>query len=67
MESAVTFDVPKGATSEGEFGTVLGTQLVAVFQSPLIGFALQVALPANEWPAINYGRKQMTGKSLFIP
>jgi hypothetical protein len=28
------------------FGTVLGIQLVAVFQSPLAGLRFQVALPA---------------------
>src|SRR5690348_14209691 len=52
--------------SAGPFGTVFGVQLAAVFQSPLTGLALQVALPANEWAAIKHEREQNTGKSLFI-
>ncbi|PYK26559.1 MAG: hypothetical protein DME59_07430 [Verrucomicrobia bacterium] len=39
-------EVAKVAVSAGPFGTVLGIQLAAVFQLPLIGLALQVALPA---------------------
>ena len=35
------------AISAGPFGTVFGVQLVAVFQSSLVGLALQVALPAR--------------------
>jgi hypothetical protein len=31
-----------------EFGTVFGTQLVAVFQLLLVGLAAQLALPASE-------------------
>jgi len=37
-----------------------------VFQSPLTGLALQVALPANDWAEIKHDKAQMTGKSLFI-
>src|SRR5207247_9347343 len=48
MESAVTFEAPKVAMSDDAFGTVLGTQLAAVFQSPLVGLVAQVALPARE-------------------
>src|SRR5205809_8125656 len=44
----VTFDAPKVATSDVPFGTVLGVQFAAVFQSPLVGFVAQVALPARE-------------------
>ena len=33
--------------SFGPFGTVFGFQFAAVFQSPLIGLALHVALPAE--------------------
>src|SRR5438094_5194657 len=39
--------VPNVATSPGPFGTVLGIQLVAVFQSPVAGFRAQVALSAR--------------------
>jgi hypothetical protein len=46
--TSVTFDVPKLAMSDGPFGTVLGTQLAAVFQSPVEGFVLHVALPARD-------------------
>src|SRR5689334_11364240 len=35
---------PKVATSADPFGTVAGVQLVAVFQSLLVGFKFQVAL-----------------------
>jgi len=62
----VTVDSPKVATSSGPLGTVAGVQLSAVFQSLLIGLALQVALLANEWAAIKHDKTQMTGKSLFI-
>ena len=47
-DRSVTSDIPRVATSPGPFGTVLGIQLTAVFQSPVEGFALQVALPAKE-------------------
>ena len=63
---AVVFEAPKVATSVGELGTVAGVQLVAVFQSPVVGLALQVALPANDWAAIKHEKAQMTGKSFFI-
>jgi hypothetical protein len=42
---SVTFDWPKVATSVSLFGTVFGVQFSAVFQSPLVGFRFQVALP----------------------
>ncbi len=48
IKRLVTLEPPKVAMSEEAFGTVAGTQLVAVFQSPLEGFAAQVALPARE-------------------
>jgi hypothetical protein len=47
IESAVTSDAPKDAISDELFGTVLGTQLAAVFQSSLEGLLLQVALAAS--------------------
>jgi hypothetical protein len=60
-------EVAKVATSPGPLGTVAGIQFAAVFQSPLTGLALQVALPANEPAAIKHNNKaQMTGKSLFM-
>ena len=34
------------AMSEGPFGTVGGVQLAGLFQSPFVGFVLQVALSA---------------------
>jgi hypothetical protein len=46
IETAVLLEVAKVATSEAPLGTVLGVQLVAVFQSLLAGFAFHVALPA---------------------
>src|SRR5438552_16921621 len=48
LVTSVTFDVPKVATSVVAFGTVCGLQFAAVFQSPLVGFVAQVALPARE-------------------
>jgi hypothetical protein len=45
---------------------VAGVQLAAVNQSPSIGVALQVALPANEGAEIKHKKTQTTGKSLFI-
>ncbi len=42
----VVLDVAKVAVSVAAFGTVAGVQLAAVFQSPLVGFRFQVALPA---------------------
>src|SRR3954466_11917316 len=41
------FEVAQVATSLGPLGTALGTQLVAVFQSPEVGLRFQVALPAK--------------------
>src|SRR5436305_1188696 len=41
----VRFEIPKVAMSSGPLGTVVGVQLVAVLQSPLVGFRFQVALP----------------------
>jgi hypothetical protein len=46
--TSVTFDVPNVATSDVPFGTVFGLQFAAVFQSPLVGFVAQVALPATD-------------------
>ena len=59
-------EVLKDAMSVGPFGTVAGVQLAGVFQSPLVGFALQVALPANEWAAIKHEKTQMMGKKLLM-
>jgi hypothetical protein len=47
-------EAAKLAVSVGPFGTVAGVQLVAVFQSPLVGLRFQVALPANECAAIKH-------------
>jgi hypothetical protein len=48
MLTPVTFDGPKLATSDGPLGTMAGIQFAAVFQSPLEGFVLHVALPARQ-------------------
>jgi hypothetical protein len=45
MAMLVTLDVSNVAVSETPFGTVAGVQLVALFQSRLVGFVAQVALP----------------------
>ena len=42
----VILEPAKVATSVGPFGTVCGVQLVAVFQSPFVGFKFQEALLA---------------------
>jgi hypothetical protein len=39
-------ELPKGAVSEDPLGTVLGVQLVAAFQLPLVGLRFHVALAA---------------------
>ena len=44
---ALRCEVAKVAMSAGPFGTVLGIQLAAVFQSPLVGLRFQVALSAK--------------------
>jgi hypothetical protein len=44
----VIVEMLKVAVSKGPLGTVAGVQLAAVFQSPLTGFALQVALPPKQ-------------------
>ena len=38
-ETSVVFEVANVAVSDGPLGTVSGVQLVAVFQSPLVGFS----------------------------
>lgn len=45
-ETWVVFDMPKVAISEAVLGTVAGVQFAATFQSPVVGFRFQVALPA---------------------
>jgi hypothetical protein len=65
-ETPVILEVLKVAISVGPFGTVSGVQLAAVFQSPLTGFELQVALPAKQRAAIKHEKRQRSGKSLFI-
>ena len=45
-DTAVLLELAKVAVSEEPFGTVAGVQFAAVFQSPLVGFAFQVALSA---------------------
>ncbi len=43
----VLFDEPKVAVSAAPFGTVAGDQSFTLFQSFVLGFVFQVALPAN--------------------
>ena len=45
----VAFEVPNVAVSNGPLGTVIGLQLLAVFQSPVGRLSFHVALPA--WAA----------------
>src|SRR5690349_16417851 len=45
-EILVVLETPNVATSAGPSGTVAGVQFAAVFQSPLVGFKFQAALPA---------------------
>ncbi len=46
-ERSVTLETSNVAVSVRPFGTVLGVQLVAVFQSLLAGLKFHVALPAR--------------------
>lgn len=46
MATCVLFERAKVAVSADPFGTVIGIQLAAVFQSPEWGLCFQVALPA---------------------
>jgi hypothetical protein len=46
IETSVVFETAKVAMWVGALGTVFGIQFAAVFQSPLVGFELQAALPA---------------------
>src|SRR5437016_5433000 len=50
VDTLVVFEVPKVAISLMELGTVVGVQLVAVFQSLVAGLEFQVALPASAMP-----------------
>src|SRR5262249_6723806 len=65
-EIAVMFEASNVAVSLGSSGTVLGVQLVAVFQLPLVGLRFQVALPAKAGPAIRHEKRQSAGKSFFM-
>src|SRR5215471_13800160 len=65
-DTSAVMETPNVAVSVGPLGTVAGTQLVAVFQSPLMGLALQVALPAKECATIKHEKTQRIGKSLFM-
>jgi hypothetical protein len=47
METPVLLEEANVAVSVGPLGTVAGVQLPAVFQSPVVGLAFQVALPAK--------------------
>lgn len=65
MEISVRLDEAKVAMSEGSLGTVGGVQFAAVFQSPLVGLRLHVALP----PKVGHSRRKsvaiMAAQSLF--
>ncbi len=60
-ETPVVFEVRKVATSAAPLGTVVGAQVVAVFQSPLTGLSLHVALPA--WLLCPLSNKTITARS----
>ncbi len=47
LETARRLEVPKVAISARLLGTSAGVQFAAVFQSPLVGLELHVALPAK--------------------
>ena len=47
MLMSVVLERSKVALSRMPLGTVSGVQLIAVFQSPLVGLRFQVALPAR--------------------
>ena len=48
IDRPVVLDKPKKAVSAGPFGTVVGVQLAALFQSPEAGLRPHIALPAKE-------------------
>ena len=66
IEIAGVLEASNVAVSAGPLGTVLGIQLVAVFQSPLVGFKVHAALPASAIRLvrirINAGRMRMKMK-----
>ena len=45
--TSILLERPKVATSAGPLGMVCGVQFAGVFQSRLVGFSFQVALPAK--------------------
>jgi len=66
IDTPVVFELSKVATSVGEFGTVAGVQLAAVFQSPLEGLRPQVALPATASWLVNMDRMAISMLSLIF-
>src|ERR1043166_726561 len=63
---SVMFEAANVAVSLGPFGTVLGIQLAAVFQSPLIGSSCQVALPANPACIVRPKHKMQMSKRRLV-
>ena len=61
---AVICEVASVAVSAGPFGTIAGVQFAAVFQSPLVGFRFQVALPANA--SVTVRRTRVGRRNNFI-
>src|SRR5207249_993977 len=64
VEMPVTLEEAKLAVSDGPLGTVAGVQLAAVFQSPLVGLEVQVALPA--WLACMLQSKRRADRSVVL-
>src|SRR3954468_20130026 len=69
-EISVVFELSKVAVSVGPFGSVAGVQLAAIFQSPLVGFRFQMALPAivfGQGRAMTNGatRAEITGRAFI--
>src|SRR5262245_52391302 len=58
-ETFVPFETPKVAISVKPLGTVAGVQLLALFQSVLMGLDFHVALPALKWP-VKARQRRMT-------
>jgi len=60
LETAVVFETANVAVSADPFGTVIGVQLLAVFQLPEAGSGSHVALPACAMLASSMSKPQMT-------
>ena len=64
IETFVVLERAKVAVSADPFGTVMGVQFVAVFQSPEPGLRSQVALPAKILPAAESSKNMAVARKL---